>query len=144
VDGVLTGASPYSFTQAALANEGFIGKFNATSAQSLVGSVDDIAFFNRILLPSEIQLLYNGENPTGTTGLEEINDRQISIYPNPAQDIINVVLSDPNTLSVCDINGKTLIHSAMNVKHQINIQQLEKGVYFIQSSNGITQKFIKQ
>jgi len=143
VDGALVGASLYNFTQPAQANQGFIGKFDVTNAQALNGAVDDIAFYNRVLTNTEIQQLYQGADPTGTASLVE-DKEQVILYPNPATDFLNIKLSTPSAIIVSDINGKQLLISSSKNIHQIQVAELESGVYFIQAENGAVQKFIKQ
>lgn len=79
----------------------------------------------------------------GTSNLSDLNQSDFSIYPNPAQDVLNIELETPSSIVVTDINGKQLMTSESSVTHQMNLEPLEAGVYFIQIENGATQKFIK-
>lgn len=71
------------------------------------------------------------------------------IYPNPTSDILNVVLGKMFTsphYKIVDLSGKTL-QEAILKNNKINVQFLEKGVYFIQikeKSKSKTRAFIKK
>lgn len=89
-------------------------------------------------------------NPSGTTGLLNYEvTRSLFISPNPAS--TDLFLSSENNIgkvNIIDALGKiVLTHDASNMQESsINIQNLNKGVYFVQINDGskmITKKFIK-
>jgi len=65
------------------------------------------------------------------------------VYPNPAQNTLNIELSEASSIIISDINGKQLITSHTNNSHVINVTDLESGIYFINTDNGTTKRFIK-
>ena len=80
---------------------------------------------------------------TATTN--DQNELDISMYPNPASDIVYI---DGNysqlKVVVYDILGKQVMNKP--IKNTIDISQLEKGVYVLQLSDGTkrnTQRIIK-
>ncbi len=72
----------------------------------------------------------------------------ISIFPNPASNVITVSSSNQNLTSVriVDIAGKTLIDvSNVNLESQtIDISTLAQGVYFVNINNEITKRITKK
>lgn len=74
-----------------------------------------------------------------SAGMSE-NSNSISVYPNPANDLVTISNSGGANISILDLSGKTLINSSSN---EINVSNLSAGTYFV-SSNGIQTKFIKQ
>ena len=80
---------------------------------------------------------------------ENFEQIAFSIYPNPANDVLNI--QNKNNLQIdkvliFDISGKKILEEAKNVE-TINIQNFQSGMYFLQiESNGKTSqtKFIKQ
>lgn len=77
-------------------------------------------------------------------------DKTISIFPNPAQDVLNYVENDTvqiTNVSIIDISGK-IINSPVNLSsHTIDISALQDGVYFVkfESDNGsVVKRFIKK
>lgn len=85
---------------------------------------------------------------------ENIIKDLVSIYPNPALDVLSLEL-DPaltlNSISVYDVNGKQ--HIAENefadkrLQHNINVSQLAAGIYFLRIESGqgtATLKFVKK
>ena len=80
-----------------------------------------------------------------TASVDDKNQLDISIYPNPTSDIVYI---DGNytqlKVFVYDILGKQVINKS--ITNSIDISQLEKGVYILQLSDGVkltTQRIIK-
>jgi hypothetical protein len=78
--------------------------------------------------------------------LNEQNQLDISIYPNPTSDIVYINGNYTQLkVGVFDILGKQLMNKS--IKNNIDISQLEKGVYLLQFSDGsklTTQRIIKK
>ena len=76
---------------------------------------------------------------------DKFNSDSISIYPNPATDILNVSgVEGVTSLVINDINGRTI--KTVNDASSINVSDLNAGVYFINitTENGnVTKKFMK-
>ena len=81
------------------------------------------------------------------------NENYISVYPNPAKDLLNVDITTPIDIT----NAKSEITNALGqvvqtsfikqTNTQLNIQQLNSGVYFIEvkTNNGVLRKkFVKE
>lgn len=95
------------------------------------------------------------DNPNGNVtvvnvGLEENTLINVSIYPNPSIDIVNIKLNTPiKSIFIYDLNGKMILNE--NGKNQtqqsIDLIDLPKGSYLlsIQTDLGvITRLIIKQ
>ncbi len=83
--------------------------------------------------------------------VEEFKENTISIYPNPAKDVVTVQSKFPiKNISIFDINGKVVESNKLSrsqTEHEFNIGKLPQGIYFmkIQTEFGIqTQKIIKE
>ncbi len=82
---------------------------------------------------------------------EVSQDQQtLSLYPNPAIDLLNIYLGSASTgtLTVRNIDGKSLIKKQINNLESVSIPiaQLKVGYYFISFNNGdevVTEGFIK-
>jgi sugar lactone lactonase YvrE len=80
-----------------------------------------------------------------------LSDFGINLYPNPAQNILNLEVNMPISnakVSITDIMGK-IIHSqtVVTAVGTLDISSFQKGVYFLTISDGVkrtTQKFIKE
>lgn len=73
------------------------------------------------------------EDPNPSSGIEDIVEDEISIYPNPIDNILNI---ESNYIikeySIIDINGKTLLNSKINDKNiTIKTDYISKGVYIV-------------
>jgi hypothetical protein len=73
------------------------------------------------------------------------NTVNVSLYPNPATDVLNVSgVENVTSLVINDINGRTI--KTVNNITSINVSDLNAGVYFINitTENGnVTKKFMK-
>ena len=80
-----------------------------------------------------------------TAGVDDQNQLDISIYPNPSSDIVYIEGNYTQLkVVVYDILGKQLIKES--ITNHIDISQLEKGVYMLQLSDGVkltTQRILK-
>jgi surface protein len=89
---------------------------------------------------------YNGECQSflGTSDIKVKGE--LSIYPNPATDIIYVKNSNAKDFKIIDMSGR-IVSSGDLVNEQINIQDLIPGNYMIQlimKEKTISSKFIKK
>ena len=66
----------------------------------------------------------------------------ITIYPNPSKNLIYIDSDNSNFIaSIFNLNGKLLIKKS--IKTQIDISNLNKGVYFIELINESNKSFHK-
>lgn len=97
---------------------------------------------------SNISITFYGLTET-TASAESFDNLKLNIYPNPANDVLNITseLATIQTVSIVDLNGRTVKQFEVNnTNSQINVSDLNAGVYMlnIQSEEGKTvKKFIK-
>lgn len=128
VDGIIEGAAageiPFEFDIIAVA--GTTGGANTSAA---TGLFDNLVFRTS----SEDTLLGVANNVAQATA--------ISVYPNPASDVINIAGADINKVSFADINGRTVKSLNVNsTQATISISDLSTGVYMmtIETADGAT------
>ena len=77
-------------------------------------------------------------------GVNELqNENSITIYPNPATDILNIDVIKNVSVSIIDMTGKIILQS--NQKH-IDVSGLAKGIYsvvIISGNNKVVKKLVK-
>jgi len=66
----------------------------------------------------------------GPVGISELDNAQLSIFPNPAQNHISIN-EEFSSLRIYNVNGSLVLDIQQN-KNQINVSDLSSGVYFIQ------------
>ena len=80
-----------------------------------------------------------------TAGVDDQNQLDISIYPNPSSDIVYIEGNYTKLkVVVYDILGKQVMNKS--ITNHIDISQLDKGVYILQLSDGVkltTQRILK-
>lgn len=98
-----------------------------------------------ILVTSDTAIVAIFEWVSDTTGIEEIENSRlkIEIYPNPASTDVTVHVSEPATLTVIDLQGRTVIpptpiDSTLIIQHS----SLLTGTYFVRivTEGGVTVK----
>jgi hypothetical protein len=95
-------------------------------------------------------IVYKGGTPH--SGISSYpSDKNISVYPNPANDIITIennALTNNQTMSIYDTRGQLLMQQPVSqAKTNIDISLFSKGIYFLKVENesGITvKKFMKE
>ncbi|WP_046758888.1 T9SS type A sorting domain-containing protein [Kordia jejudonensis] len=83
---------------------------------------------------------------TDTLGVDDVEglNTKITIYPNPATDIITIAGAEQivEKIEIYDINGK-LVFSKNNALTSINVDNLQSGMYFVKLYADTVQKTIK-
>ena len=89
----------------------------------------------KVNIISEITTVYNGTSGLSETRFGNLN---ISIFPNPTKDVLNISLMENASLSavrisILDATGKLIyIENASGVNvHSVNVSEYESGLYFI-------------
>lgn len=79
-------------------------------------------------------------------GLEEnIKIQNISLYPNPAVNFIQINgISNAEKIVVVDVLGAVAFEKTIQDKEKVNIENLTNGLYLIKFENGKTLKFVKK
>jgi uncharacterized repeat protein (TIGR01451 family) len=80
-----------------------------------------------------------------TIGINELSSIPfISIYPNPASNNIIITTKSPTTIKIVTILGETVLTKKIETKADIDVHSFSNGIYYIQTTEGLTYKFIKQ
>ena len=131
---------------------GLINRFQLTVPQGHSTQTEGIASLNNdsYYISAEknsgnTQVLYS-INVNELLNSTFVDDKSIFIYPNPTKDILEIDYNHSElSMVIYDVNGKVVIKQ--KVRENINISNLNKGVYFIKLSDGkqtSTYKIIKK
>ncbi len=98
--------------------------------RGFIGSIDDVGFWNRTLTQEEITSLYLGSS----LGINEVSQSHLfSVFPNPAQNEINVNLDGElvgSVYTIYDNIGKAVKTGKLNsVNTTIELNDLSGGIY---------------
>ena len=69
-------------------------------------------------------------NPLNITGVSEFENESIQLYPNPAEDILNVKFGNEKQYKVFEATGRE-VRSGYVKEGQINVVDLKAGIYFL-------------
>jgi Secretion system C-terminal sorting domain/Concanavalin A-like lectin/glucanases superfamily len=121
---------------------------SATNTSFIIGNnsdmkADDILIINRALSSTQLDSLKNLPNPFLTTDINELDlSSNISIYPNPANDILNVEFStslevtDKATITIINALGEEIINKTVTTQNlKFNTSNLTSGIYFVKVEN---------
>ena len=99
-----------------------------SSNRRFAGAIDDLKIYSTALTPAEITNLYTSNSVLGTTEIVE-QESDISIYPNPAKDFVNIQ-SDIKMKSaeIYNMAGQKVLESK---EAKINTSHLVSGVYMV-------------
>ena len=144
---MVLGLVSYSFAQNVMFN---ILKTDGTTASYVMSTNSKIYYSD-----TQLFLDSNGEtvvyelselrkaNFTLIDDIEEVNNQQLAIYPNPAKDVLNIKdLADNQEVTIYSINGAVIIKTIVSGDAEINISELRPGMYVVSAGNLVT-KFIK-
>ena len=110
--------------------------------QYLNGCLDDIGIWNRALTAIEVNNLFN----EGNVGIgDQIQNNSISIFPNPAQSVINVMADNKllsEIYSIYDNTGKVVLTGKLNSQNTtIELGNLSSGIYMFSVGENMKQSF---
>jgi len=86
---------------------------------------------------SSLEAYVNGERVGVELGLN--TDNMVNLFPNPATEMLNVVVSEDANIQLLDVSGSEVMANTLvyaNQKHEINTANLASGVYMLKVSNG--------
>lgn len=106
--------------------------------------VDMVAVFDRTLSADEIASL---AGPGSWLGVNDMEENSIKLYPNPAQDMLNVTVNKASTLEVISVTGQVVLSTNIEAQNTIiDVSGLNGGIYFVrvtaQGGLPVTQKVI--
>jgi hypothetical protein len=109
----------------------FQGTQNRVTVTGLSRNVEYYAAVYEFNLPTaDCPVIYStGAFSTPTTEIE--SDLVASVYPNPAQNILTVVLSDKANVSLWSVDGIECLRTEIDQKGQIDVSKLIRGVYLL-------------
>lgn len=131
-----------------VANELNTGNFRTVSLNDYFGDTVYIAFRNKGNDQYAMQLDNIKVTSDGTAGVNEVLASKLSVYPNPANSVINISNAENilvNGIEIVDLNGRTVKSAKYDgIEAQINISDLSAGMYLmnISSDKGTTTKKI--
>jgi hypothetical protein len=119
------------------------------SVSSNCGVSDGFGGFNRsLVVPNAATILptvcYSQCTNCSTTVVSEINSHEISVYPNPAFDKLNIKNSKGAIVYLLDINARELMQlSITNNLETIDFSGIANGLYFVKISSNNQNKIFK-
>ena len=108
------------------------------AANSLLGNPDMSAAKGRLYIDTVQGYLnpriYVALGLGGSTGINEVIDASTEIYPNPANNLLNIVsyAAGINSVKIYSLNGKEVINTSVNANQiKINTSSLANGLYIV-------------
>lgn len=126
-----TGINPSDFNtvikRSGDATENYV--YEAASLAQFAGQTIRIAIHSTSPMGSDVTFFDDITIGQGTpTGIDNINDINVSIYPNPVSSVLNIEGEGIEQVEVMDLNGRIILTTAAS---SINIENLASGVYMV-------------
>ena len=127
--------------------------FQGAAAQTAIGEVDFIVANGYAANTASASVLFDNLNVEffgETAGVDAVTATKLSVFPNPASDVINVAnVEGLNAIQIVDLNGRTVksVNFAGVSEASVNVSDLTAGVYMmnIATEKGTsTQKIVKK
>lgn len=81
----------------------------------------------------------------GSSGILELEQTVLNIYPNPTQSILYIEVKEDATINLVNALGETIATQKLNAgNNSIDVSGLASGIYFLQSEKNGTVKFVKE
>lgn len=117
-----------------------IGNNFNPSGSFLLGSMDQLVIWNRVLTPSEITEMCNTNNTLNIEPKEQIVSGISNPYPNPTNGIVTLDVNNPSNkhyVKVFDLSGNLILESVVENTGKINLDltNLTPQVYLIEIGN---------
>lgn len=124
---ILSGQAPL-MTADQMTENGIEGQFELCYTTRLVGASSDPDDSNNQACITIIR---------GSSSINEVAQGEVSVYPNPATDVINVANATNAQISVFDLTGKMIVNiESASANETIDASNFAKGLYFVRISNG--------
>ena len=84
--------------------------------------------------------------PNLTTSIQEKNNLDLLVYPNPAVNVLNIALNSNElfNLTITDLNGKQILAERIsNISNMVDISNLSSGMYLLRIANSNAQSTTK-
>lgn len=108
--------------------------FNYDANNNVTQMVDDVSLINQNA--STIGYLWDC-----SLGIEENDKGVLSVYPNPAEDVLHLE-GVFNNIKLTDLNGKVLLD--VNDQNELNLESLKPGVYLVYADEMEPVKIVKK
>lgn len=105
------------------------------------GLFDDLRIYTRALTATEVNDIYNEIENAGVSEQENLDE--MAVYPNPANQNLNVRLKTAEAIEIINLSGTVILSLAAQNNHTLDISSLASGIYFVRNASGQTEKFIK-
>ena len=114
------------------------------------GDIDDVLIYNRALMPTEIQDIYNSH--CWATAIEDERQNVIKVFPNPAHESLQIEWNtiQPERIEIRDFTGKSILQKEWeksNLNTSIDVSNLARGMYLVKivgKEGEYLQKFVKE
>lgn len=146
----LVSAGILLFSGSAKAQEQFVvgsaGVYSELSTGSFAWTIGEMVIVTASIPSNDLTQGFH-QYPINVIGIEEnkLNPLEISVYPNPADDIINIETDKLANMSIYDMQGKLIDNMDLSsTTTQVDVSYLSRGTYLLMfQANGALAKQMK-
>lgn len=125
--------------------------FSSSIGTTGAPSLPTVSMVSATLVSTPCNAINFGPNEALSIESNESEANRLKLFPNPAKDHLSIsgIIEGNAYLALTDLNGKRVLEYTGNVSetHDINISALDKGIYFLQVTQGEqtrAMKFVKE
>lgn len=105
------------------------GTYTETASGSVSWSVGEVMIVTAVSGANDVTQGFHNSN-IWVTGVEELVELNISVYPNPTCELVNIEAPLESILSIYDMEGRLIsTHFLNETNHQIDVSEFSRGVY---------------
>jgi hypothetical protein len=111
--------------------------FTFDMSSTNVEEMTDLAVIAFVQNNSNKEVMQSITSTENSIGVDEVNFKSASIYPNPVNNILNINNAKGLTISLTDVLGRVVL-SKNNISsaEQLNVSEFKSGTYFLKLSDG--------
>jgi hypothetical protein len=77
-------------------------------------------------------------------GINELDNTQIVLWPNPANDVLNIQTAYRGVANIIDASGKLVSTLTLNGQSTVDVSGLPSGLYQLMGEGKLLGKFVKE
>jgi uncharacterized repeat protein (TIGR01451 family) len=78
------------------------------------------------------------------SAINEVNNTPIALWPNPANDVLNIQTAYRGIINIIDMQGKQVMSLTLNGQSTVDISSLPSGLYQLVGEGKLIGKFVKE
>lgn len=115
----------------------------STIGNVVINMIDARMHDGKMIVATHGNGVYSATNVPQVESLEEFKSFNVSVYPNPSSDYVQVAVEEDFTYDLYNISGKRILSGKASKKEQLDLSMLPAGTYIMSIQVGEKRKVVK-